>query len=143
MRDEHRSVGAIHEPLGSHQLECGHRPNSELSLTLSRLLCDLQLKGPHVAADTQSEHAPVPISRAMTWKLTCGWLEMGQGICRQTIDVEVLPSVAGPFRYPDICEGETMQVVGLMKDDGARTASIGLGGRGSWPPKVGVTYPET
>lgn len=36
-----------------------------------------------------------------------------------------------------------MQVVGLMKDDQEMTASIGLGGKGSWLPKVGVTYPET
>lgn len=77
----------------------------------------------------------------MTWTAEVRWLELGKGIQLKTVRVEVLPSIAGPFRHADVAGGETMQVTGLLKDDEARTASIGLGGTGSWPPKVGVTYP--
>lgn len=78
----------------------------------------------------------------MAWQVTCGWLERGEGIARKTVTVEVLPSVAGPFQHPDIADGETMQVVSMTTDDAAFTATVGLAGRGSWPPRVGVTYPD-
>jgi len=78
----------------------------------------------------------------MTWQATCGWLDPGKGIVRKTVAVEVLPSVAGPFQHPDIAGGETMQVVSMTRDEVDGTASLGLGGSGSWPPRVGVTYPD-
>lgn len=78
----------------------------------------------------------------MAWEVTCGWLEFGRGIVRTTVTVEVLPSVAGPFQHPDVGGGETMQVVSMDRDEKSKTASIGLGGRGSWPPRVGITYPD-
>jgi hypothetical protein len=58
------------------------------------------------------------------------------------VEVEVLPSITGPFRHPDLEKGETMQVVSMGLDDGSMTADIGLGGPGSWPPRAGVTYPS-
>jgi hypothetical protein len=59
------------------------------------------------------------------------------------VAVEILPSIGGPFRHPDVEGGERMLVTGMDRDDQRQTASIGLGGPGSWPPKVGVTYPPT
>lgn len=35
-----------------------------------------------------------------------------------------------------------MQVMSLERDDANEAATIGLGGKGSWPPQVGVTYPD-
>jgi len=61
---------------------------------------------------------------------------------RKTVQVEVLPSISGPFMHPDIADGETMQVTGMTYGKDGQTVTIGLGGRGSWPPAVGVTYPD-
>lgn len=79
----------------------------------------------------------------MAWTAECAWLELGKGIVRTTIQLEVLPSVSGPFRHPDVGGGETMQVMSLQRDAANGTATIGLGGKGSWPPRVGVTYPDS
>jgi hypothetical protein len=78
----------------------------------------------------------------MPWKAECAWLESGRGIVRKAVEIEVLPSISGPFKHPDIADGETMQVTGMTYAEDGQTATIGLGGRGSWPPAVGVTYPD-
>lgn len=78
----------------------------------------------------------------MTWIAECGWLEHGLGLVRKTVEVEVLPSISGPFKHPDIADGETMRVLSMERDPDGQTVTVGLGGRGSWPPAVGVTYPD-
>jgi hypothetical protein len=78
----------------------------------------------------------------MAWTAECAWLELGRGIVRQIVAVEILPSIGGPFHHPNVADGETMQVVSMTTDPDKQTATIGLGGKGSWPPAVGVTYPE-